>query len=122
MNSSRRISVWANSPSRSMLLLCFSTGYCSLYVSSTVGVALSNAFVQVMVSPFFFPVVAESFNFVSVTFPMKMSRTDIVIQASVIFGAVTIFGILSWYFTPEHKWLRREKVVQALAGANIHDE
>lgn len=31
-----------------------------------------------------------------------------------IFGSVTIFGILSWYFVPEGKWLRREQVLQAL--------
>ncbi|KAE9399098.1 hypothetical protein BT96DRAFT_994218 [Gymnopus androsaceus JB14] len=55
----------------------------------------------VMISPFFFPVDAESFNF-----------------ACVIFGSVTIFGILTWYFTPEDKWLRREQVLQALHSAN----
>lgn len=36
-----------------------------------------------------------------------------------ILGAVTIFGILSWYFVPEHKWLRREQVLRAL---NVADE
>jgi translation initiation factor 5B len=36
----------------------------------------------------------------------------------VIFGAVTIFGIASWYLTPEHKWLRRELVLQALHAAD----
>lgn len=35
-------------------------------------------------------------------------------QAGVILGAVTIFGILSWYFIPEHKWLRRQQVIRAL--------
>ncbi|KAG7096509.1 hypothetical protein E1B28_003938 [Marasmius oreades] len=53
--------------------------------------------VAVMISPFFFPVTAETFNF-----------------ACVIFGAVTLFGILSWYFTPEEKWLRREVILQGL--------
>ncbi|KIY73300.1 amino acid transporter [Cylindrobasidium torrendii FP15055 ss-10] len=52
---------------------------------------------SVMISPFFFPVEAESFNF-----------------ACVIFGAVTIFGILSWWFMPEEKWLRREQILQGL--------
>jgi translation initiation factor 5B len=51
----------------------------------------------VMISPFYFPVDADSFNF-----------------ACVIFGSVTVFGIMSWYFTPEDKWLRREQVLQAL--------
>ncbi|KAF9071849.1 gamma-aminobutyric acid transporter [Rhodocollybia butyracea] len=55
----------------------------------------------VMISPFFFPVDAESFNF-----------------ACVIFGAVTIFGVLTWYFTPPEKWLRREQVLQALQSAD----
>ncbi|KAJ7867058.1 gamma-aminobutyric acid transporter [Mycena leptocephala] len=60
-----------------------------------------NALVfAVMISPFFFPVTAETFNF-----------------APVIFGAVTIFGIVSWYFTPEDKWLRRELGLQALRSA-----
>lgn len=35
-------------------------------------------------------------------------------QAGVILGAVTIFGIVSWYFIPEQKWLRREQVLRAL--------
>ncbi|KAJ6583903.1 gamma-aminobutyric acid transporter [Mycena vulgaris] len=60
-----------------------------------------NALVfAVMISPFFFPVTAETFNF-----------------APVIFGTVTVFGVASWYFTPEDKWLRRELVLQALHPA-----
>ena len=39
-------------------------------------------------------------------------------QASVIFGAITIFGFLSWYFTPPENWLRREQVLQALQAPN----
>lgn len=35
-----------------------------------------------------------------------------------IFGSVTIFGILSWFFTPEEQWLPREKVLQALHTAD----
>ncbi|KAH9950143.1 hypothetical protein B0H21DRAFT_889299 [Amylocystis lapponica] len=49
------------------------------------------------ISPFYFPVTAQYFNF-----------------ACVIFGAVTIFGILSWYFVPEDRWLRREQVLRGL--------
>jgi len=61
-----------------------------------------NALVfAVMISPFTFPVTGETFNF-----------------AVVIFGAVTIFGVASWYFTPEDKWLRRELVLQALRTAD----
>ena len=39
-------------------------------------------------------------------------------QAPVILGAVTIFGILSWYFIPADKWLRREQVLRALQVAD----
>lgn len=54
-----------------------------------------------MISPFYFPVDAESFNF-----------------ACVIFGAVTVFAILSWYFTPAEKWLRQEQINAALREAD----
>ncbi|KAF9055548.1 hypothetical protein BDP27DRAFT_1433658 [Rhodocollybia butyracea] len=47
----------------------------------------------VMILPFFFP-------------------------ACVTFGAVTIFGILTLYFTPLEKWLRRKHVLQALHSAD----
>ncbi|KAK0191521.1 hypothetical protein F5146DRAFT_1224243 [Armillaria mellea] len=64
--------------------------------------ALFNGLIfAVMISPFYFPTTAETFNF-----------------ACVIFGAVTIFGVLSWYFTPEDKWLRREHVLQSLKAAD----
>lgn len=53
------------------------------------------------VSPFFFPVTAETFNF-----------------AGVILGAVTILGVLSWYFVPESKWLRNSLVEQTLRAAD----
>ncbi|KAI0070310.1 hypothetical protein K474DRAFT_1713450 [Panus rudis PR-1116 ss-1] len=67
-----------------------------------VGAVLFNALVfACQVSPFFFPTTAETFNF-----------------ACVILGAVTIFGILSWWFVPEDKWLRREQIVQALVVAD----
>ncbi|KAJ8085847.1 hypothetical protein PM082_004666 [Marasmius tenuissimus] len=60
--------------------------------------------VAVMISPFFFPVTAEVFNF-----------------ACVIFGSVTLFGIASWYFTPEDKWLRREVILQGLKSTERAD-
>ncbi|EKM59529.1 uncharacterized protein PHACADRAFT_250094 [Phanerochaete carnosa HHB-10118-sp] len=53
------------------------------------------------ISPFFFPVTAETFNF-----------------ACAIFGSVTVFGLLSWYIVPDSKWLRRELVQQQLHTAN----
>ncbi|KAJ7590559.1 gamma-aminobutyric acid transporter [Mycena floridula] len=55
----------------------------------------------VMISPFFFPVTSETFNF-----------------APVIFGAVTILGVISWWLTPEQNWLRKEQVEQVLRSAN----
>ncbi|PPQ68365.1 hypothetical protein CVT26_005928 [Gymnopilus dilepis] len=61
--------------------------------------------VAVMLSPFEFPVTADTFNF-----------------ACVIFGSVTLFGILTWYFTPEEKWLRREHVIQAIQAADQEHE
>ncbi|KAH8115780.1 hypothetical protein DFH11DRAFT_1688413 [Phellopilus nigrolimitatus] len=48
-----------------------------------------------------FPVTGDTFNF-----------------SVVIFGAVTIFGILSFIFTPEEKWLPREQILQALNSAD----
>ena len=42
----------------------------------------------VLFSPLYFPVTAESFNY-----------------SPVIFGGITIFAVLSWWFTPEDKWL-----------------
>jgi len=35
-------------------------------------------------------------------------------KACVIFGSVTLFGILSWYLTPPEQWLRREIILKAL--------
>ncbi|KAF8579033.1 amino acid transporter [Ramaria rubella] len=56
--------------------------------------ALFNVLVlAAMLSPFQFPVTSETFNF-----------------ACVIFGAVTIFAVISWWVTPEDKWLRQEQI------------
>jgi len=53
------------------------------------------------ISPFYFPVTAESFNF-----------------AVVIFGAVSIFAVVTYWIFPEHQWLRREQIMKALANTN----
>ncbi|KAF9779457.1 amino acid transporter [Thelephora terrestris] len=67
-----------------------------------IAAALFNALVfSVQVSPFFFPVTAETFNF-----------------AGVILGSITIFAILSWWFVPGDKWLTREQVVKAMNSAD----
>ncbi|KAG8935867.1 hypothetical protein FRC02_005866 [Tulasnella sp. 418] len=64
--------------------------------------AVFNALIfAVMISPFFFPVTAETFNF-----------------AGVIFGAVTIFAVITWWFTPPERWLRTELVNAARQGAD----
>ncbi|KIK45281.1 hypothetical protein CY34DRAFT_78247 [Suillus luteus UH-Slu-Lm8-n1] len=58
---------------------------------------LFNALVfAVDISPFEFPVNAQKFNF-----------------AIVIFGAISVFAFLSWYFTPEEKWLRKDQILKA---------
>ncbi|KAG1753285.1 hypothetical protein EDB19DRAFT_1824032 [Suillus lakei] len=58
---------------------------------------LFNALVfAVDISPFEFPVNAQTFNF-----------------SVVIFGAISIFAFLSWYFTPEEKWLRKDQILKA---------
>lgn len=59
---------------------------------------LFNALVfSVQVSPYYFPVTAESFNF-----------------APVILAAATIFAVVSWWVIPENKWLSRERTAQML--------
>lgn len=64
-------------------------------------VLFNGLIVAVQLSPFSFPVNAETFNF-----------------AVVIFGSVTLFAVLTWYFTPEEKWLRRAQILQALQTAD----
>jgi len=39
-------------------------------------------------------------------------------EATVIFAAVSIFAVLSWYFTPEDKWLRKDQVLKALEATD----
>ncbi|KAF8075906.1 hypothetical protein FPV67DRAFT_1604632 [Lyophyllum atratum] len=72
------------------------------YVSAVI---FNGIVFSVMLSPFVFPVEAENFNF-----------------ACVIFGSVTIFGVISWWLTPEEKWLRGEIVVQGYENADVPDQ
>lgn len=46
-----------------------------------------------LISPYYFPVTVDTFNF-----------------APVIFGAVTIFGVIAYFVVPEEKWLSRRKL------------
>ena len=39
-------------------------------------------------------------------------------QSPVIMGAVTIFGIASYYFTPEERWLPRKMIMQAFENSD----
>lgn len=39
-------------------------------------------------------------------------------KACVIFGTVTILGVLTWYFTPEDHWLPHDRIAQALEMAD----
>jgi len=69
----------------------------SLGKASRLFYAISAAFNMVIfavnVSPLTFPVSAKTLNF-----------------AGAIVGAITIFGILSFFFISEDKWLRREQI------------
>ncbi|KAH7921705.1 amino acid transporter [Leucogyrophana mollusca] len=71
-----------------------------------VSAVLFNALVfAVDISPFEFPVTAETFNF-----------------ACVIFGAISLFAVVSWFVMPEEKWLKREQVLKALETADHPEE
>lgn len=48
-----------------------------------------------LISPYYFPVSVDTFNF-----------------APVIFGAVTIFGVIAYFIVPEDKWLSRRKLIE----------
>lgn len=70
-------------------------------------------------SPFFFPVTAETFNFVSLSKHSYFHRKymDLTFfrfnqQAVVILVAITIFAILSWRLIPADNWLPRERIMK----------
>ena len=46
-----------------------------------------------LVSPYYFPVTADTFNF-----------------TPVVFGAVTIFAFVAWLVVPESRWLSGRKI------------
>ncbi|KAG9077335.1 hypothetical protein FS749_010788 [Ceratobasidium sp. UAMH 11750] len=69
-----------------------------LYVATL----LYNGFMfAVFSSPYVFPVTAQSLNF-----------------GPVIFGGVTLFGLMSWWFIPQGKWLRKEQIEHTFEGAS----
>ena len=39
-----------------------------------------------------------------------------------IFGSVSMFVVISWYFIPPNKWLRQEQIVRALHTASGHPD
>ena len=69
---------------------------------------------QTYISPFYFPVDAAEFNYSVYVHSLRV----IVLINSVIFGAVTIFGIISWAITPADKWLRKDLVANMSGSAN----
>lgn len=71
----------------------------------------------ILISPFVYPTDAQTFNFVSWHCNYKFTLVEIS-QACVIFGAITIFGIISWWVIPEEKWMRRELVLKGLESTN----
>jgi translation initiation factor 5B len=83
--------------------------------------ALFNAILfAVQSSPFFFPVTAETFNFVSLSkhsYYFHRTYVDLIFfsfnrQAVVILVAITIFAILSWRLIPADNWLPRERIMK----------
>ena len=60
---------------------------------------------QVSITPFYYPVTASTFNF-----------------ACTIFGSVSIFAVLFWYFISPNKWLRQEQIERALHTAEGHPD
>ncbi|KAB5587647.1 Amino acid permease [Ceratobasidium theobromae] len=61
--------------------------------------ALSVA--QVLVSPLQFPVTGPNLNY-----------------AGVVFGVITILGVLSWLLIPEEKWMRSDRIMQMYDAAD----
>ena len=51
----------------------------------------------VLFSPIYFPVTNQTFNY-----------------ACVIFGAITIFAVLCWWFMPEEEWLRTKRIAAVI--------
>jgi hypothetical protein len=51
----------------------------------------------VLFSPIYFPVTSQTFNY-----------------ACVIFGAITIFAVLCWWFMPEEEWLKSKRIVAVI--------
>jgi hypothetical protein len=51
----------------------------------------------VLFSPINFPVTNQTFNY-----------------ACVVFGAITIFGILCWLVMPEEEWLKTKRIVAVI--------
>ncbi|KAH7357221.1 putative amino acid permease [Rhexocercosporidium sp. MPI-PUGE-AT-0058] len=62
-----------------------------------IGIFWNAWVVAVLFSPYEFPVTGETLNY-----------------APVIMGAVTIFALLSWWFTPDDAWLSKQHIVEIL--------
>jgi hypothetical protein len=51
----------------------------------------------VLFSPLYFPVTNQTFNY-----------------ACVIFGAISLFAVLCWWFMPEEEWLKSKRIVAVI--------
>ncbi|SCZ98394.1 BZ3500_MvSof-1268-A1-R1_Chr7-1g09122 [Microbotryum saponariae] len=70
-------------------LFCLITGIWNLFL------------ITVLVSPYEWPVTAQNFNF-----------------SSVIFGAITLLAILTWWFAPEERWLSHRDLLKIIDGTH----
>lgn len=61
--------------------------------------------VAVLVSPYVFPVTAQSLNY-----------------AGIILGAITIFGFISWLLVPQERWLRKKQLLLVRKAAVERDD
>lgn len=59
----------------------------------------------VLFSPLEFPVSGANFNCTLLSNAFTIAKLTYFPDSPVIFGAITLFGILTWFFTPEDRWL-----------------
>ncbi|KAL1974964.1 hypothetical protein VTN31DRAFT_5168 [Thermomyces dupontii] len=70
-----------------------------------IGILWNGWIVAVLYSPYTFPVTGETFNY-----------------APVIMGGVTIFALLSYWFTPEEAWLPRKRISHFIESKGVATE
>lgn len=85
----------------------------------------------VLFSPYEWPVTAQNFNFSCGAFPLAFPPrrpaappfpdADLLSGRKVIFGTVTIMGIVSWYIVPEDAWLSKRMIGRVLDATEGKD-